>query len=938
MADERIDIEITDKVDASIPKKLREIASEAEKGANHLTRLQANLAAVNSSPATRLATAANAATNALARQTSAQARLLNAETRAASLASKLAAGKNQMAAAVAKETSAQKAATAGVQQDSHVRTRAALLQTQQWEARMAQLHAERAGLRAQNAAHFQEAQARLANTQKASIALGVKRQEAAATAAATAAKQAETIAVATNTTVTNTNTVATSRMTAAKAAAARVSRALTTELTGSSIASSTLGSAIQTGTLGLARFIPAAAASALLLNSFNKTANDTAPLRAYADTLGLTAKELKELEDVHVTFGDTAMAVWQTLAATTLEAMGLTTSEVSAMWDRSMEFVLKVVKFAFIGIGALAVTLVKTLGLIMLNTGKIFYNAGRAAANLFLLSIEFLVNKTIDGVNAIGSAINALSGAAGFGDVVGQLDKINLGISDANQGTMALTNIDIGGMFNEAARTAEGNLDRISKAIVATSQNIAANRLDGQAASIIERRSAGRAGGAASPRQTDDPSIALAERRAHALAQVNLQLDNELSRMGMLADARAVEQRLDQVTEALAQKRITLTDAESTALRAKIVEIERFTHVQGEMDRIVEASIAPRRTLNAALEAASLLLSRGAIDQATYNQEIEKANRAFNEATDPLFRMNEQLDSARMLTGLYGQALERANFLEGVRQEYAQRGIPLYDAQTGALNREVAAIVAKNNALLQQQFIQSQLGGLLNPILAQEQEIASETALYTELQRLRNDDLISEEAYQRAKYALAVKFDEMRLNAASDFFGALANATKGGYGVIGAISKAAAVAEATIQGYLAVQKALASAPPPLNYVAAAAVAIRTGSNVAGILSTNVGSFNTGGQFTVGGRAGVDRNNINMNVTRGERVTVETRQQQRANDNAGAGAAPVVDARTKVVNLFDEKEFIAAMDSEEGERVVMNIIRRNPSGISAAIAS
>lgn len=41
-------------------------------------------------------------------------------------------------------------------------------------------------------------------------------------------------------------------------------------------------------------------------------------------------------------------------------------------------------------------------------------------------------------------------------------------------------------------------------------------------------------------------------------------------------------------------------------------------------------------------------------------------------------------------------------------------------------------------------------------------------------------------------------------------------------------------------------------------------------------------FATGGAFTVGGAAGTDRNLVGMRLTRGERVTVQTPQQQRKN--------------------------------------------------------
>lgn len=58
--------------------------------------------------------------------------------------------------------------------------------------------------------------------------------------------------------------------------------------------------------------------------------------------------------------------------------------------------------------------------------------------------------------------------------------------------------------------------------------------------------------------------------------------------------------------------------------------------------------------------------------------------------------------------------------------------------------------------------------------------------------------------------------------------------------------KAFAIAEATIQGFLAVQRALASAPPPFNFAAAAAVGIQTGLQVSRISQQQMPAFEQGG--------------------------------------------------------------------------------------------
>lgn len=95
----------------------------------------------------------------------------------------------------------------------------------------------------------------------------------------------------------------------------------------------------------------------------------------------------------------------------------------------------------------------------------------------------------------------------------------------------------------------------------------------------------------------------------------------------------------------------------------------------------------------------------------------------------------------------------------------------------------------------------------------------------------------------------------------------------------------------------------------------------------------VPGFATGGQFNVGGSGGADSQRVAFDATPGERVTVETPAQQRAND-AGGGAAP---ANIKIVNVTDPNEISEAMSSREGEQVILNTISRNPSTIRNSLA-
>ncbi len=210
--------------------------------------------------------------------------------------------------------------------------------------------------------------------------------------------------------------------------------------------------------------------------------------------------------------------------------------------------------------------------------------------------------------------------------------------------------------------------------------------------------------------------------------------------------------------------------------------------------------------------------------------------------------------------------------------------------------------------------------------------------MYEQIDMLRQADIISEQSAAMAKANVDAQYREMRLKGQSDLFGELAKLSSNGNRVLGAIGKAAAVTQATIDGYLAIQKALASQPPPLNYAMAAAIGVTTAANVASILSTNT-NFATGGSFTMpGGMGGVDSQVVALRASPGERVTVQTPTQVRhgsvaagAGDSQGA-APPQVN--TRIVNVIDPELMGDYLATAEGEQLLMNVIRKNGDQLKA----
>ena len=956
MAEERIDIEVTDKVDANAAKKINQIADAADRGFTYVEKLKAALAAVNTSSVDKLVSA-------MARADSAQAKLLNAQVR-------LTQAQDTGALAAAKlATQQQKLAT------EQARTEAATAR-----AAAASTSAEAAAMRLANAQQRTTATAAATSTAEEQLAAdlavakskfdageisirgyvaALQQARAAATGAAQPivdnANQAEQASkrleqAQSRTRSSNANIIAQLQDIGVSLAGGQ-NPLLVLIQQGSQldyIARTTAGG--WAGLVGqivkmIAPLTVVAAAIGGLYLAYKNFTNEMAArhkpeLEAYANSLGLTSKEMKKLSNETAGAGGklkefdvvtiTAADSWNGFIATVMQGLtglvdgwDIANTFIGKAWSATTSFLYQ----AFLGFYAAVHTLIQLLYKTVVNVFKIIANIVIGIANSVVMVVESIINRVIGGINMLGAGANYILTNLGFDAVIPQVEKVKLGVEGITDGMFKLESMNIGETFTAKVKEASNTIEGFKQAWDEAATAAAKARLEALAAAIIQNRGPG-------PKGSKPKVDKTAEKEAFNIGIVNMKLDDELDRMKMLKDAREVQQRMDQIEESLARKKITLNDTERASILAKVQAIQDYKYVQQESDRVMEEIQGPARTYAATQQALNDLLARGAITQDQFNQQMVLANRVHAEATDPLFQLKEAMDQATVATQYYGQQAEQAAYYEQIRQAMLAKGIQLSPTYVAGVNAEADALMRKNDQLRQQQFIQSQLAGVLDPILNGQREIEAQSAVYAELERQRQLDLINEDAYQQAKAALWVKYNEQKLQASSDFFGALADVTKKGHGVVGAISKAAAVAEATINGYLAVQKALASAPPPFNYVAAAAIAIKTGANVAGILSTNVGNFATGGQFMVQGKSGVDANNINMNVTRGERVTVETPAQQRANDAAGDGAG--VTNITKVQNFFDERSFIGAMDTPDGEEVIMNIIRRRSSDTNAIL--
>lgn len=960
MSDERIDIEVTDKVDGNIEKKILGIADASTKGYSAVQKLKSALKDVNTSAVSKLAAASASATNALAREMNATAKLTVARSRAAEIDARAAVAMAKLAT-------------------EQARTAAMTLKAQAAADRAAAAKDKEANASAKLTAEL----AREASAKQRIIHDPVQITPAAPGSLGGQAGSREAVAAQTNAMRRVTPIITPAEVKpmqdGAKAAdelnnslgkagvGAGLARHQMVNLgyqlqdivvslqagqapltvfiqQGSQIAGIAASSGV--GLMGMAKavwalvapFTPLIAVLAAAYFGFKKFTADSAAahrpeLVAYANTLGLTSKEMRKLgnetvdangklksfDTVTITMGDS----WNGFIATVKEGLSSLTGpfqQHSSAFAEAWGYAVGFARNVFIGFYGLVMTLIKTTFNLLGNIVRIAANAALVVAQSIIKAVNWAINLAIDGINLLLRGYNAAQDAMGFDKPVKELGHFDAGIKSVTDGMLGMLEIDPAKTLTTEIQTADRTLRAFGQTWDRNNVKAAKARIAAEAAAVRAQRNPK---APPKPHKEADPKT-----QGDYLVDINKKLDDELARMKMLKQARDEQARMDQIEEDFIKRRMPLDAQTLAALRAKVHAIEEYKFVQAESDRIYEDAIAPLRTYNATLKASADLLAQHAISAEQASHANLLASRAYKESTDPLFSMNEELARNVDASKLYGQAVEQNAYAEQVRQAFLAKGIDLLTNATEAEKASAAAIIAKNNALLQQNFIQSQVGEIVNPMLDQQRQIDNAAAMYAEIDRLRQTDVLNEEQAARAKHALDAKFLEMRVSNMANTFGELAKLSSSGNAELAAIGKAAAVVQATIDGYVAVQKALASGPPPWNFIQAAAVGVMTGVQVAGILSTNVGSFATGGQFMVDGRAGVDNNNISMNVSRGERVTVETPHQQRMADGSGGGGERPLNV--KVVNVTDPKDIEATLADPANDHLVLNVLRRNPA--------
>jgi len=304
------------------------------------------------------------------------------------------------------------------------------------------------------------------------------------------------------------------------------------------------------------------------------------------------------------------------------------------------------------------------------------------------------------------------------------------------------------------------------------------------------------------------------------------------------------------------------------------------------------------------------------------------------ELLEALLRENQALElQASLYEQIKAPILEYQNTLAALNA-LADQGRITQEEYNAAL-RETALAVSL-------QGIRADIGGEASPTaqlatqLAERQLIldqALEARLLSEQEFLTLSLQINEDYNQRIAEIEQQRF-RTQLQAGQNAFSALANTTKGFAGEqsgvyrgLFAASKAFAVADTTI----AIIQGIANAAKlgwPANIGAIAATIAQTAGLISQIQGVNATGFQDGGTFRVGGAGGADSQLVQFRASPNESVSIRTPGQERADLRAMAEGQQQPEFNLTNVNVVDNNLLEDFLVSPQGDRILVNAIRRN----------
>jgi len=257
---------------------------------------------------------------------------------------------------------------------------------------------------------------------------------------------------------------------------------------GAMVAAATMAIVTNPILLGIAA---AATAAYVAFKQFQSAVAETGEIKDYANSLGLTKKELRELENVHVTFGDVLSGVWATIS----EGLGLDKvwQSISEFATNAFDVILKGAGMATAGIYAYFAGSFDAIKIVWKNLPAVLGDLFVQAVNLSIKAVEMLVNAVLGGINYVTTKANGVLTSMGMAAVFAQVESVKLGrVANENAGAAAKTTVAVFDAYASRYSEALSGMKAIGLQIKQNTLDATKSRLAAQAAALIEKRNEGK--------------------------------------------------------------------------------------------------------------------------------------------------------------------------------------------------------------------------------------------------------------------------------------------------------------------------------------------------------------------------------------------------------------------------------------------------------------
>lgn len=283
---------------------------------------------------------------------------------------------------------------------------------------------------------------------------------------------------------------------------------------------------------------------------------------------------------------------------------------------------------------------------------------------------------------------------------------------------------------------------------------------------------------------------------AQALIKWEQQLADIKEKKSLTADQKSLLASQDLITAQLKRNAAIeqqITKQKSASDETKLAEKDRI-----ELLKLTGQALAANAAQSGLVEAA---------------QRLEYERQGNTEAL-------KRLDTLKQIRDVNLKADQKPGTVEGVSKAPAVAGL---DAAVGGPRSEIERLdrAAKEIEAWRATELERQKAYLDLKVINEE----------TYAERIDNINQQGREAQTRIEEAK----NQALLSGAADFFGNLSALSQSENKKLAAIGKAAAIAQATIQGFVAVQNALAVQPYPLGLALAVSAGVATAANIAGIM-------------------------------------------------------------------------------------------------------